>query len=46
VYDQNIWWSDSWDALDYGKEFDFKKSFSEQFEELMRKVPKANLNNI
>src|SRR3989338_7740375 len=27
VYDQNYWWSDKWDALDYGRDYDFSKSF-------------------
>ncbi|MDD5770253.1 MAG: hypothetical protein PHE25_04735, partial [Candidatus Gracilibacteria bacterium] len=43
VYDQNYWWSDNWNALDYGKVFDFSKSFFEQFGELMREVPKISL---
>jgi len=45
VYEQNIWWSDKWDALNYGPEdgIDFSKSFFEQFNELMKKVPKISL---
>jgi hypothetical protein len=45
VYEQNIWWSDKWDALNYGHEdgIDFSKSFFEQFNELMKKVPKISL---
>ncbi|MFA7685775.1 MAG: hypothetical protein WCX95_03160 [Candidatus Gracilibacteria bacterium] len=39
VYSQDIWWSDKWDALDYGQDFDFSKSFFEQFKELSNKVP-------
>ena len=23
VYDANVWWSDAWDPLSYGKEYDF-----------------------
>jgi hypothetical protein len=45
IYDQKIWWSDEWDALDYGKEFDFGRSFFEQFGELMKEVPRINLQN-
>lgn len=45
VYDQKIRWSDSWDALDYGRAFDFGKTFTEQFGELMREVPMAPLTN-
>ncbi|NUJ97278.1 hypothetical protein HGA92_00650 [Candidatus Gracilibacteria bacterium] len=46
VYNQDFWWSDRWDALDYGKDFDFGKSFFDQFEELMKEVPLINLNTI
>ncbi len=45
VYNQDFWWSDNWDPLDYWMNFDFNKSFFEQFEELMKKVPLQNLNN-
>ena len=31
VYDQKVWWSDDWSPLDYGKTFDFERSFFEQF---------------
>ncbi|MDD5770427.1 MAG: hypothetical protein PHE25_05655 [Candidatus Gracilibacteria bacterium] len=40
VYEQSYWWSDNYNSLDYGKDFDFNKSFFEQFEELMREVPR------
>lgn len=39
VYEQKIWWSDKWDALDYGQDFDFNKPFFPQFQELLNKVP-------
>lgn len=39
VYNQDIWWSDKWDAMDYGQDFDFNKTFFEQFKELRNKVP-------
>lgn len=45
VYDQKVWWSDKWDALDYGMEFDFNCSFFEQFEKLLKEVPRINLQN-
>ncbi len=45
VYDQEIWWSDKWDTLDYWKDFDFGKSFFEQFWELIKAIPKFSLNN-
>ncbi|MBU1151666.1 hypothetical protein KJ632_02450 [Patescibacteria group bacterium] len=40
VYSQKYWWGDSWDARDYGQEFDFTRPFFEQFKELMAKVPR------
>ncbi len=38
-YDREMWWSDKWDPCDYGMDYDFSKSFFEQFKELMEKVP-------
>jgi hypothetical protein len=40
IYDQKIRRSDSWDAMDHGRTFDFGRTFTEQFGELMRDVPK------
>lgn len=45
VYDQEIWWSDKWDPLQYGRDFDFNKGFFEQFHELRKIVPRPNLIN-
>lgn len=39
VYDQKIRRSDDRDPMKYGRDFDFTKSFTEQFGELMREVP-------
>ncbi len=39
IYEHDHWWSDKWDPLTYGKEYDFSRSFFEQFRELMRAVP-------
>jgi hypothetical protein len=46
IYDQEVWWGDSWDPLEYGQEFDFNRPFFEQFAELQKKVPRMSLNNI
>lgn len=43
VYDQKYWWSDAWDAAEYGREYDFSRTFFEQFKELTREVPQSNL---
>ncbi|MFA6305676.1 MAG: hypothetical protein WC651_03020 [Candidatus Gracilibacteria bacterium] len=45
VYSQEIWWSDKWNALDYGKDFNFSRTFFEQFAELMKEVPRLALIN-
>jgi len=39
VYSIEAWWSDKWDAVTYGREFDFQKSFTENFNELIDEVP-------
>src|SRR3989338_7861561 len=48
VYDRDIWWKDQWDAFDYGVDYDFSKPFFVQFQELLKRVPLANLadNNL
>lgn len=43
VYCPECWHSEKWDARDYGQEFDFNRSFFEQFVELQKKVPRFNL---
>jgi hypothetical protein len=39
IYDEKVWNSDKWNAKDYWQEFDFNRSFFEQFDELLHKVP-------
>jgi len=46
IYDQKEWWEDSWEALTYGRDFDFSKTFFEQFADLQKVVPRMSLNNI
>jgi len=41
VFEQNEWWGDNWNALDYGRDFDFSRPFFEQFVELQNEVPKS-----
>ncbi len=43
VYCNVCWWSDGWDPLEYGREYDFSKPFFEQFYELSLTVPRAAL---
>ena len=46
VVDPAVWWSDEYDPLRYGREFDFSRTFFEQFVELNVAVPKAALQNV
>ena len=45
VYEQKEWWSDDWDPLDYGRDFDFSRPFFEQYVELREVVPRFNVFN-
>ena len=44
IYDRKVWYSDAWDAMDYGRDYDFGKSFFGNFESLNRAVPKKSLH--
>jgi len=49
VYCPKCWYSDSWDAYSYGRDYDFSRNFFEQFLELDRIVPHIALfqkNNV
>ncbi len=39
VYESDYWYSDAWDAKKYGRDFDFSRSFFEQWWELKKLVP-------
>ena len=43
MYCNKCWSSDSWDALDYGLDYDESKSFFEQIETLIKTTPFQNL---
>lgn len=43
VYSHDEWWSDNFDPFAYGREFDFNRPFFEQFQELLRAVPRFAL---
>jgi hypothetical protein len=43
VYNTDDWYSDKWNPYEYGMDYDFSKSFFEQFRELLKKVPKMSL---
>lgn len=44
VYDQKIRRSDAWDPMDYGREFNFSKTFTQNFDELIIQVPRLATN--
>ncbi len=46
VFDHKTWWGDSWNAMDYGMDIDWKQSFFSQLKYLWRKVPDIALFNI
>lgn len=43
IYSKEEWLSDKWDPMKYGQEINFGHSFFEQFHELQKVVPRANL---
>ncbi len=45
VYDHAYWISDAWEAMKYGRDYDFSKPFFEQFKELYYAVPWTNLHS-
>jgi hypothetical protein len=46
VYNQDLFWSDEWSGMDYGRDFDFSRPFFEQFAELQADVPRLAINGI
>ncbi len=45
VFCPPCFWSDKWNPLDYGQDFDFSRPFFEQFNELQKIVPRIALLN-
>ncbi len=43
VFCSPCWWSDTWDSLKYGREYDFSEPFFKQFEKLLKSVPLQDL---
>lgn len=46
VYCSKCWWSDAYDPLAYGRDFDFSRPFFEQYNELSLAVPKPAIMNM
>ncbi|MBI4975572.1 hypothetical protein HZC20_02740, partial [Candidatus Peregrinibacteria bacterium] len=44
VYHPDEWYSDKWDPMTYGRDFDFNRPFFEQFADLMRAVPRLGID--
>lgn len=44
IYDDKTWWSDIWDPIDYGMDYDFSRPFFTQFNELYKNIPLINLS--
>ncbi len=44
VYCNKCWWSDKWDARDFAIEYDFKRNFFEQWNDLLHKTPILGLS--
>ncbi len=39
IYEKEYWLSDDWDPMDYGQNYDFSKTFFDQFHDLHNTVP-------
>jgi len=46
IFDQKYWWTDGWDPMQYGKEYDFNTPFFSQFQKLLHEVPLLALANV
>lgn len=44
IYHPDAWYSDKWDPMNFGRDFDFDRPFFDQFAELMRDVPRLGIN--
>jgi len=45
VYEQKYWWSDEWDPMSCGRDYDFSRPFFSQFLDLIRTIPWSSLSN-
>ncbi len=45
IMSSEAWYSDQWDPLEYGRDFDFNRPFFEQMGELIKAAPHINLMN-
>ncbi len=40
IYEEKEWWTDDWDAMSFGRDYDFSKTFFAQVHELQNAVPR------
>jgi len=45
VYSEEEWWSEKWNPMDYARDFDFSKTFFEQYKDFMKNIPHKSLIN-
>ena len=45
VNERDVWWSDKWDPLEVGQDYDFSKNFFIQWYELLKRAPLPSLFN-
>ena len=43
VYCKECWYSDKWDAIEHGQDYDFFESFFEQWKKISKKVPRLGI---
>src|SRR3989344_8096972 len=46
VIDHKTWWGDLWSPIDFGQDYDFDKTFFEQWHVLFKKVPFPNIASV
>src|SRR3989344_724732 len=42
IYKAKEWWSDAWDPMKFGRDYDESRSFFEQLKELQEKIPRPH----
>ncbi|MBU0647718.1 hypothetical protein KJ855_00895 [Patescibacteria group bacterium] len=45
VYEQKHWWSDKWNPLDFGQDYNFNRPFFEQWSDLFYRTPQLSVSN-
>ena len=45
IYDMKSWWGDKWNAISFGRKYDFEKPFFQQWKELRDSIPLQALSN-